>query len=436
MLTEILKNPDLKKYLTKIEAGQILFLEGDHSQDLYILVSGRLNVLKGNTKISEITEPGTLFGEMSFLLDEKRTASVKAEEDTEALRIPKEKITSFFSEFPDAGWEIAKLLARRLDETSQVVYGLKEFCNQLPDAVILTDKEGRILSSNAAAEKLYGRDWHQMHHHRVDEIYEDPEDYRDFLTEVQQRYSIREKILRIRHPELGTRYISTSTTILYDGHHNFQGVLSLGRDVTAVKSLETKYRRFRSWFLPSVILLALLAAGFFFGYPYFYKTHHTVDVRKRTLRDQLAKDYLLLRSLIVDPFKAGDVRRTTQAMAQFFNIQADTTTPITGLILLNREKKVFSAYSIKAESGAPKMLGASYAGIDFQGDTDSIHRVLTVYRADKAHPMGHKGLELAFQISEGNRLLGWLVFQMDGAKLRREYNVDERDLKTFRFKSP
>ena len=98
------------------KAGQVLFLEGDDSQDLYILVSGHLDILKGTKKINHVTEKGTLFGEISFLLGTRRTA--KAADDSAVIRIPKEEINDFLRDFPSAAGTIARLLARRLDEKS------------------------------------------------------------------------------------------------------------------------------------------------------------------------------------------------------------------------------------------------------------------------------------------------------------------------------
>jgi hypothetical protein len=50
--------------------------------------------------------------------------------------------------------------------------------------------------------------------------------------------------------------------------------------------------------------------------------------------------------------------------------------------------------------------------------------------------MGHKGIEIAFEISENDYFSGWLVFQMDVDLLGKEYNVDENGLKKFQFKKP
>jgi len=433
MLEEIINNPALDHYLTTFEEDKTVFLEGDPSQDLYILITGQLDVLKGNKKISEISEIGSLFGETSLLLGTRRTATVKAKNEVKTIRIPKEKVASFLHQFPVVAGEISKILAHRLDEANKVIYGLKEFCDQLPDAVILTDKEGKIISWNTAAEKLYGRTWNQMRYQSVEEIYEEPGVYKTFLEDVQTRYSISEKILKTRHPVKGTRFVSTSTTVLYDGHHNFQGVLSLARDVTAVRKMEERYRRARYWLIPSLTLLGILAAALFFTYPYFSKGYQILDERKQQLRNQIAKDYLLLKSLLTEPFEAQDRLKTSQFLKYFFTIQGTTSIPYTGLVLLDKEKKVFNTHSIVSGIGVQKMVGSSYAGIEFQDSENSPHKVLTLFRVDEDHPMGCKGVEIAFEIEKDDRFLGWLIFQMDVDLLKQKFGIDEKVLKKFQF---
>ena len=154
MLQDIVDNPELEKFIRTYGAGQLIFLEGEDSQDLYILISGEIEIIKGAKKIAEFSIPGTVFGEMSFLLGAARTASVQAKNEVKVVRIPKSDINSFLCDFPQMAQETTRLLAKRLDETSQVVSGLKEICDQLPDAVLLTDRDGSVLSFNTAAKKL------------------------------------------------------------------------------------------------------------------------------------------------------------------------------------------------------------------------------------------------------------------------------------------
>ena len=82
MINEILDNSDLAEYITSFKKGDIIFLEGDESLDLYILVSGNLDVLKGNKKIAEISHSGDLFGEMSVVLTTGSRISPERLEDT------------------------------------------------------------------------------------------------------------------------------------------------------------------------------------------------------------------------------------------------------------------------------------------------------------------------------------------------------------------
>ena len=437
MLDQFLNNPDINKYLTRFEAGQTLFLEHDASQELYILVSGKLNVLKGQKKISEISEKGALFGEMSLFLESRRTATVKAKTEVEAIVIPPDRVETFLRDCPEVVWEITRYLARRLDTTSQILYGLNEFYDQLPDAVILTDREGKILSWNAAAARLYGRDWDQMRHRSMEEIYEEPQVYREFLSEVQEKFAVRERVLKIRHPKKGVRFISTSMNVLYDGHHNFQGVFSLGRDVTDARKLEKRYHRIRNWVIPSIVGIGLLAGGAFVVYPYLTKGYLPLDTKKQELKSQLAKDYLLLRSVLAEPFAAGDRERTTRLMRGFFEVQEAQATTYAGLTLLTPEKRVFDVYAVDMDDEElEEMIGNSYAGIPFQGTGKSIHRVLCLYRVTREHPMGYRGIEVAFEMKRNGDFLGWLLFQMDMEKLEEIYDLDEEGLARFRFKEP
>jgi PAS domain-containing protein len=188
MLDEIIHNKDLQKYLKTYQKGDTLFMEGDGSQDLYFLVSGHLEVLKGDKKIAEITEPGSLFGELSFLLGAKRTATVQAENEVRVLRIPRNEVSTFLKDFPAVAEKVTEIIARRLDESSQAIYGLRQICDKLPDAVMLTDRSGRVVAWNAAAEKLYGRDWHHMRGTSAEDIYEEPQVYRELLQEIQSKH--------------------------------------------------------------------------------------------------------------------------------------------------------------------------------------------------------------------------------------------------------
>ena len=50
----------------KIEAGEILFREGDHGDDMYVLISGKAEVLIGGVLIGECAQ-GDIVGEMAVV---------------------------------------------------------------------------------------------------------------------------------------------------------------------------------------------------------------------------------------------------------------------------------------------------------------------------------------------------------------------------------
>jgi CRP/FNR family transcriptional regulator, cyclic AMP receptor protein len=59
----------------EISAGTLVIREGGTSGHLYVLIAGQLEVLKGDTVVANISEPGAIVGEMSVLLEKPRHRS-------------------------------------------------------------------------------------------------------------------------------------------------------------------------------------------------------------------------------------------------------------------------------------------------------------------------------------------------------------------------
>jgi CRP-like cAMP-binding protein len=96
----------------KLKAGDILFRAGDAGDALYIIAHGKVEVLTGNTSGDKAaTSPiavlceGHAFGEMSLLSGDPRTATIRATENSDLLRIGKqdfEELIAADSELADA----------------------------------------------------------------------------------------------------------------------------------------------------------------------------------------------------------------------------------------------------------------------------------------------------------------------------------------------
>lgn len=103
------------------DAGQVLFHQGDEGDAAYVILSGTADVLveseAGPIKVAEI-EPNAIVGEIAILCDVSRTATVKATERLEALRIRKEHFLRMLRENPEMTIEIVRVLADRLSTTT------------------------------------------------------------------------------------------------------------------------------------------------------------------------------------------------------------------------------------------------------------------------------------------------------------------------------
>ncbi len=100
-----------------LHAGDFLIEEGDQADDLFVVVSGELEVTK-RSGTSEIplahVGPGAIQGELAALERGKRMASVRAVTDAEVLRIPYAAVRDLLSGGPDAALGIIRTVIGRL----------------------------------------------------------------------------------------------------------------------------------------------------------------------------------------------------------------------------------------------------------------------------------------------------------------------------------
>jgi CRP-like cAMP-binding protein len=103
------------------EAGQILFEQGDAGDAAYVVLNGSAEVLVNRAgsqiKVADL-EKNAIVGEIAILCDVPRTATVRAHERLETLRISKDQFLRLLAEFPDMAIEIMRVLADRLGRTT------------------------------------------------------------------------------------------------------------------------------------------------------------------------------------------------------------------------------------------------------------------------------------------------------------------------------
>jgi CRP/FNR family cyclic AMP-dependent transcriptional regulator len=122
MMKSILEICDPSKK-REVPAGEVLLSEGNTSGHLYILVEGRIEVLRGSTQVAVVSEPGSVFGEMSVLLNTPHTATVRALSPVTVYAYA--NAAGFLRSDPQIAFIIARLLAQRLNLATTYLADLK-----------------------------------------------------------------------------------------------------------------------------------------------------------------------------------------------------------------------------------------------------------------------------------------------------------------------
>ena len=92
-------------------AGSTVYQTGAAADGLYIVLSGRVRVLKDGIEIGTLG-PGDFFGEFSLLLGTAHGHDVEAVEDAELMVVPKERFDALLAENP----ELAETIHRMAEE--------------------------------------------------------------------------------------------------------------------------------------------------------------------------------------------------------------------------------------------------------------------------------------------------------------------------------
>ena len=106
-----------------VAAGTEVLHEGGRTGHLYVLIEGRLDVVRGDTVVATLTEPGAVLGEMSVLLDVPHTATVRAAADSVVYEI--DDAASFLHRQPAVTLMIARMMAQRLNVATTYLADLK-----------------------------------------------------------------------------------------------------------------------------------------------------------------------------------------------------------------------------------------------------------------------------------------------------------------------
>ncbi len=112
-----------------LHTGNHLITEGDRDEDLYVLTGGTVEVIKDGVQVCEVSEKGTVLGEIAALLGLPHMATVRAR--TPATFKVVRKAREFLCSHPEVFREVAETLAWRLNSTtSHLAHHQAEFSKQ------------------------------------------------------------------------------------------------------------------------------------------------------------------------------------------------------------------------------------------------------------------------------------------------------------------
>jgi len=127
----MLRNPDKAAFknsladlpLVTYQPGETVIVDGSKTGRLLILKKGNVAIVKDDTEIATVREPGAVFGELSILLDQPHTANVHA---LEISQFHIASATALLAQNPIAALYVATVLAHRVDGANHALIQLKK----------------------------------------------------------------------------------------------------------------------------------------------------------------------------------------------------------------------------------------------------------------------------------------------------------------------
>lgn len=116
------------------EKGEVLFSEGEKALYYYQVICGSVKMFNTNDDGKEFTQGyfsnGQSFGEPPLIIDEKYPASAMAFQQSEVVKLSREKFLTILDEFPQIQKQFLELMARRIYNKAT---SSKDIINQKPE---------------------------------------------------------------------------------------------------------------------------------------------------------------------------------------------------------------------------------------------------------------------------------------------------------------
>jgi len=137
----------------QVAKGGSLIVEGLYADRLYVLKSGRFEVVRDGVHVVAISEPGAFLGEISTVLGSSSTASVVATEDSIVHVV--ENASAAVREQPELLYAIAQILAQRLSAITAYLVDIKrQYAGTNTHLAVMDKVLGNLIAANPTAIEL------------------------------------------------------------------------------------------------------------------------------------------------------------------------------------------------------------------------------------------------------------------------------------------
>src|SRR3989338_831918 len=102
-----------KVRLVELKKGEIVYRKGESASAFYLVLTGRLRILRENGQIINHLHPGDYFGETSILTNRNHSATLEAKNDSIVLKIEKNDFLVLLKQIPSLSLHISKTLGHR-----------------------------------------------------------------------------------------------------------------------------------------------------------------------------------------------------------------------------------------------------------------------------------------------------------------------------------
>ncbi|THB68139.1 MAG: cyclic nucleotide-binding protein, partial [Spirochaetaceae bacterium] len=99
--------------------GDKVFEEGERGDFLYYIAAGQFSVYHNGKVVGSLSPADIFMGEMSFLLNNRRSATVISDGDAKLIKISRKAFVEVTRQYPHYGIFLSKLLARKLARSNR-----------------------------------------------------------------------------------------------------------------------------------------------------------------------------------------------------------------------------------------------------------------------------------------------------------------------------